>query len=156
MASLILMSQSEKKVNYQSIESVVNVSLECISGGKGVPRDFETFKTLYHPNAKFHAFVRKSDTTFLMSLTIKEFIQLTSKNYEANGFNEWPIVNKIDSFGDIATVFQSYEAEIPNTDIKMRGINTYQMVFENGRWWIISEVYDEEREGVVLPEKYLE
>ena len=36
-----------------------------------------------------------------------------------------------------------------------RGINSIQLVKAQGRWWIASLIWEDEREGLALPEKYL-
>ena len=155
LALVLFSSLKPSEVNYQSIESVVNTSLACISGDQGVPRNFELFKTLYHKDAKL-CFIQKGDSGKEMgALTIDKFTEVSAQSYEAYGFYEAAIKNTIDSFGSIANVFQSYEASVPLKDYKIRGINSYQLVFEKGRWWIINEIYDEEKGDLLIPEKYL-
>ena len=62
----------------------------------------------------------------------------------------------IERFGNLATAFQVYETRFgENGKVEDRGVNTYQLVFDKGRWWIASLLFTPETKSQPIPEKYL-
>ena len=59
-------------------------------------------------------------------------------------------------FGNITHVMSTYESrKSPNGEPFARGINSIQLYFDGTRWWVISMIWDVEREGNPIPESYL-
>jgi hypothetical protein len=60
-------------------------------------------------------------------------------------------------FRDIAHVFSAYESRRSKEDPEplARGLNSFQLVKSNGRWWIVNVLWDLETTGVYLPEGFL-
>jgi hypothetical protein len=54
-------------------------------------------------------------------------------------------------------VWSTYESRTAADDPKpfVRGINSLQIVKARGRYWVASILWDDERSGISLPEKYL-
>ena len=75
----------------------------------------------------------------------------------ANGFFERGIANRIEEFGNLVHVWSTYESRHAMTDSApfARGINSIQIVHAQGRFWLASITWDDERPGLTLPEKYL-
>ena len=67
-------------------------------------------------------------------------------------FHEIEIEQRIERFGQIAHVWSRYEARsAPDSPVLLkRGANSIQLCHEQGRWWVFSTVWDNEREGVAL------
>lgn len=93
------------------------------------------------------------DTSFAESATIADFIELMNDPYYEQGFLEQEINKVYDEYNGIAQVFQSFYAKDAE-GIEERGINSYQLVFFNDRWWIVSLLWIGDSNGVMLPEKY--
>jgi len=55
------------------------------------------------------------------------------------------------------SVWSTYESRHAADDPKpfVRGINSLQIVKAQGRYWVSSIIWDDERSGVTIPEKYL-
>jgi hypothetical protein len=51
-------------------------------------------------------------------------------------------------------MFQSYYAK--ELEIEEKGINSFQLVHDGKRWWIFNILWTNDRNGVKVPEKYLE
>jgi hypothetical protein len=51
----------------------------------------------------------------------------------------------------VACVFESYEASTPDGKFRSRGVNIYQLIFKEGRWWIASISWSDETNKVKLP-----
>ncbi len=55
-------------------------------------------------------------------------------------------------FGNIAHVLSFYEARRARGGAPfLRGANSFQLWWDGHRWWILSVLWDNEREGVRLP-----
>jgi hypothetical protein len=67
-------------------------------------------------------------------------------NLEKNGFFERGINTHIDTYGDIAQVFTTYESRHTAEDPKpfARGINSMQFFFDGKRWWCVTIFWDAE------------
>ncbi len=64
----------------------------------------------------------------------------------SGGFSESEVAHKIYQYGNVATVFSSYEAKMASTGkLVSRGVNIYQLYFAGGRWWISSVSWDDEK-----------
>jgi hypothetical protein len=73
---------------------------------------------------------------------------------DSTDFYEVEIARKEFHFGAIAHVLSAYEARTapaPAGKLLRRGVNSIQLMHDGGRWWILSTVWDNEREGVTLP-----
>ncbi len=69
-------------------------------------------------------------------------------------FYEVELVNRIEVFGNMAQAWSSYEAKHHPGDAEpeRRGINAFQFYKgPEGRWRIVSMIWDNEREGLSLP-----
>lgn len=139
-----------------SVENLVTAVLETISGDKGVARDWERFQNLFLPTAKLNAVYYKNDSARVNTYTVDEFIAASGTWYADNGFQEYAYKNQIDTFSNIANVFQSYGAKLADGVEVSRGINSYQLVYTQNRWWIVSLIWNDETDDNKVPNKYLD
>lgn len=72
------------------------------------------------------------------------------------GFSETEVHQVVHRFGDVATVFSTYE-KYPHGGDQMlgRGINSFQLVYRSGRWWIVTGVWDEEIGAGPVPAEFM-
>lgn len=75
----------------------------------------------------------------------------------ANGFFETEIHRSEERFGHIAHVFSTYESRRKATDPQpyQRGINSFQLLFDGSRWWILNVMWQHETPEFPIPSKYL-
>ena len=137
-----------------SPEAIVNAGLNAISVNKGEVADWKRFESLFLPNAQVSVLRHKNDTATMLQFSIKEFIKTSSKYASENGFKEYSTGNKIEEYNGVATVFQSYVALHGETQVK--GVNTYQLVYVEDRWWIASLIWTNNRNGIEVPSQYLQ
>lgn len=153
------LKSQDKAKQYQtdvnSIENIVNALLETISGDKGVERDWDRFRNLFLPTAQLTGVFHRGDSTFVRVNTLEEFIKKNRAWYKDNGFYEYSYKNTINEFGNIAQVFQSYGSKFQGQDEMQRGINSYMLVYEKNRWWIVNTIWDSETNTHKIPEIYL-
>ncbi len=139
-----------------SIEAITAVGLRIISGPKGQKRDMEQFKALFLPEAQLGGVFYRGDSSFVRITTVAQFADRNGPFYEQNGFFENQLAIRIERFGNLATAFQTYDTRYSKGGkVEARGINTYQLVYDKGRWWIASLLFTTETEQQQLPLKYL-
>ena len=67
-----------------------------------------------------------------------------------DGFWEREIARRVDRYGNVAHVFSTYESRVnsPDTAPFSRGIKRIQLVTNGERWWVVTIVWDFERQGI--------
>ena len=148
-----------------TVDHLVASLYEVISGAAGKPRNWDRFRSLFLPDGRLgvirpetpatkDAPARKGDVVFL---TPELYVQRDDPYFKANGFFERSIANRVEVFGNLVQVWSTYESRHAEQDRQpfARGINSIQIVNAQGRFWIASILWDEERAGLALPEKYL-
>lgn len=154
-----------KKDDVASVDSLMAALYDVISGPAGKARDWERFRSLFLPEGRLgvirHAqaaadgkAATQEDVVFL---TPQDYIDRDAPFFQNNGFFEKGIANRVEEFGNLVSVWSAYESRHSADDPKpfVRGINSLQIVKAQGRYWVASIVWDDERSGTTLPEKYL-
>jgi len=148
-----------------TVEHLVASLYDVISGPAGKPRDWDRFRALFLPDGRLGVIradasatanqpARKSDTVLL---TPDMYVERDDPYFKAQGFFERSIANRIEEFGNLVHVWSTYESRHAADDSTpfTRGINSIQIVHAQGRYWVASVMWDDERPGLTLPEKYL-
>lgn len=148
-----------------TVDHLVTSLYDVISGAAGKPRDWDRFRSLFLPDGRLgvirpespatqDAPARKGDVVFL---TPDMYVQRDDPYFMTHGFFERSIANRVEVFGNLVHVWSTYESRHAEHDRQpfARGINSIQIVYAQGRFWIASILWDEERPGMALPEKYL-
>ncbi len=144
------------KYNVESIEGITASMLKLISGNKNEKRNWVAFRDLFLPTAQFIFLDPKSKTgEYSRSYNLEEFIRLVGPIYAKNGFIENPLGIRIQEFNGIANVFQSFEAKNLTGTYQARGVNSYQLVYHSGRWWISSTTWSNETVNAKIPREYI-
>jgi len=141
-----------------SIESIVKTDYECVSGGIGVARQWARDFSLYDPFAR--SFVpskdEKTGALVIWHPTQQEYADESDAYLVKVGFTERELAHKIYRFGNVATVFSSYEGKEQSTGkIFSRGVNIYQVYYAGNRWWISSISWDAEKNINSIPSELL-
>lgn len=160
VAAVTIVAQAQTIVSPKevaTIEAITETGLQIISGPKGQKRDMEKFKALFLPDAQMGGVFFKGDSSFVRITTVEKFAEHNGPAYEELGFYENVLGLRIERFGNLATAFQTYETRYgKDGKVEARGVNTYQLVFDKGRWWIASLLFTPETEKQKIPAKYLE
>ena len=66
--------------------------------------------------------------------------------------------SKAETFGNAAHVWSVFESRRGESDDEpmARGINSFQMLKNRNRWWIVSVLWEYERPDNPIPEEYLD
>ena len=135
-----------------SIDAMMNAMYESISGPAGAPRQWDRDRALHHPKALLVPARQASGGPGAGVFDFDGFVASRAPYLEANDFYEVEISRREFRFGAIAHVLSFYEARSkPDGGLLRRGVNSIQLMNDGERWWILSTVWDNEREGVTLP-----
>jgi hypothetical protein len=138
-----------------AIGAVVDQMYAMISGPKG-PRDWSLQAGCFHPDARqIRTWVDADSLPAMKMMGLAEYARDTAPYFATHDFHEVEIGRRIDVFGNIAQVWSAYEARAALDDEKpeRRGINSIQLFKDPDLGWrIVAMIWDNEREGVTLPE----
>lgn len=89
-------------------------------------------------------------------MSVEDYVTRAGANVEKNAFYESEVARRMETFGNIAHVFSTYESRrAPGEKPFARGINSIQLVKVGKSWKVMTILWDAEREGNPLPAKYL-
>jgi hypothetical protein len=100
--------------------------------------------------------VKADGSQVVASLSVDDYVRHAGDFFARSGFYEQSIHNDLRQFGNMAQIFTSYESRTaPDEKPFQRGINSFQMVNDGQRWWIVSIAWDDERKDNPLPPEML-
>lgn len=142
-------------------DTCISLLYQSISFPPGNLPDFALMESLFFPGATLTP-PRGMAGDITRILTLNEFVALTEETVKhtslgKRGFYENELARRSDRFGNVMQVFSSYEGFHKEDDLLPigRGINSIQLVWEDGRWWIVSVLWDIEREDNPMPPEFL-
>lgn len=139
-----------------TIESLISALYDSISG---IRPDWDRLRSLLHPDARFIPPSRDGNPA--TAITFEQYKERGLKNLESlppdQGFYESEIAHKIEAFANVAHVWSTYASRRKPDDAMpfSRGINSFQLIREQNRWWILTILWDAERADNPIPDKYL-
>jgi len=161
IAGQALAQTGPRPSDVESPEAIVEAAYAVIARAPGQSFDWDRFRTLFLPEARLISNTEQRQGSFDV-LTPEEFIAWVDGatpppgSDSDQGFQEEQIASQIVRYGDIAHVFSTYQKHFWGSDeILGRGINSFQLVWNDGRWWIAGIVWDEEDGAGPIPEEYL-
>ena len=142
-----------------SIDAIMKAVYEVISGDAGKPRDWDRFRSLFHPDARLIPSGKNQQTGLVSArvLTPEDYIKRVEPVFAKDGFFEREKARRIEIFGNIAHAFSTYESFHSLSDKKpfVRGINSFQLLNDGTRWWIITIYWQGETAENPIPKEYL-
>lgn len=140
-----------------STDAIISAYYDSISGSAGVERDWNRFRSLFIPEARFIAAQAVAKDQPCVIMHVEQFIQINAVYFERSGYFEHDVNRRSENFGSIAHVLSTYESRRATDDAKpySRGVNSIQLVHDGSRWWITSIMWDFERDGNPIPPRYL-
>lgn len=134
--SLLGQTKTDKyAIDVESIDAIITAYYDIVSGSKDDPWEFERDKYIHSKNAFITRFDEngEADTHTLEA----EYIPIGLSPKE--DFYEKELKRKVSKYGNIAQVWSAFEIRTdPNVESKIKGLNSIQLHYENGRWWIDS------------------
>ena len=140
-------------------EAIVQAAYEAIQRAPGEDFNWDRFRSLFLPQATLIPNTEQAGGAFVV-YTPEDFIAIVDSftvlgGPQDKGFAEEAIHNEVHHYGDIAQVFSTYQKHFWEDDqILGRGINSFQLVYSDNRWWIVSIIWDEEMGAGPIPKAY--
>ena len=135
------------------IDHIIKALYDVISGPAG-PRDWNRFRSLFHPDAYMAAFNAKKE---MRKFSPAQYVQNNGPFFMQNSFYEKEIGRKVNQFGNVVQVFTAYEFNAGTTPPTIkRGVNSIELIKEKGRWFIMSISWEDERKDLPIPPVYLD
>ena len=153
-----------KPEDVSSPEAILAAVYNVISGPKGQPRDWDRMRSLFLPDARLIPATNvpagpgvtaiHSDAVFL---TIDGYIARSSGRMTSAGFFEHSIHNEVEQFGNIVQIWSTYESRHNADDPTpfARGINSFQLLKDGDRYWVVNIFWDAESPTHPILAKYL-
>lgn len=146
----------------ESIDAIIAAIYDVISGEKGEARDWDRFRSLHIPEARLIPSGRNQEGRHGYVVWSPEtYIETAGASLEANGFFEDEAHRVVEQWADIAHVFSTYNSYHTAADMDAgnhftRGINSFQLMYDGTRWYIVSIMWEAEAPGRPIADKYLD
>jgi len=143
-----------------SPRAIVLAAYAAIAREPGKDYDWYRFRSLFLEGALLVPNIEQTGGVFT-PLSVDDFIDWLDRftdpaSPQDRGFVEGEIHRVEERYGDIAHVFSTYEKHYWGDETVLgRGVNSFQMVRHEGRWWITAIIWDEPTGGDPIPERYL-
>ena len=150
-----------------SIRALIRDVYDVISGPAGQQRDWDRMRSLFARHARLSAMVprlhpdsmRAGPRPQMVIMSVEDWIERSGPFLLEQGFFEVEVFNEIERYGNVAHVWSTYESRTgaPDNAPFDRGINSFQLVWGEGRWWVWNILWHSERAGAgTIPDRYLE
>ena len=157
-----LMAQTTVKeanpADVSSLDAIMKAVYDVISGDAGQKRDWDRFRTLFHKDARLIPTSKNQQGIFgANAMSPEDYFKRAEPFFAKEGFYEREVARTIETYGNIAHVFSTYEAVHKTDDKKpfLRGINSFQLLNDGKRWWIVTIYWQAETPDNPIPKKYL-
>lgn len=145
----------------ESIDAIMGAVYDVISGDAGEKRDWDRFESLFIPEGRLIPTGFRPDGTHgYLVWTPQQYVAQAGPQLEANGFFEDEAHRVVERWADIAHVFSTYNSYRSAADMDagkpfQRGINSFQLMYDGTRWWVVSIMWEGETPNRQIDEKYL-
>jgi hypothetical protein len=156
---------AKNPADVDTVEHILASLYDVISGPAGKPRDWDRFRSLFLPDGRLGVIRPERPASAgqpaspgdVVLLSPDTYVERDDPYFTKNGFFERGVHNNFEQFGNLVSVWSTYESRHALSDEKpfARGVNSIQLAHAQGRYWIVSILWDDERPGLTLPEKYL-
>jgi len=146
-----------KPGDVDTIEHIMAAVYDVISGPAG-DRDWNRFRSLFYKDARMIPSGRRPDGTIgARTSSVEDYIERSRPFFLKEGFFERAASNKVDEFDHMAHVWSVYESRHSKEEKEpfQRGINSFQLINDGKRWWVLTIYWQGEDKGHPIPSKYL-
>jgi len=142
-----------------SIDAIIKATYDVISGDAGKKRDWDRFRSLFYRGARLIPTGKNPQTGVFGggAASPDDYIKRSEPFFDKEGFYESEIGRRTEIYGNIAHVFSTYESKHSPKDEKpfMRGINSFQLLNDGKRWWVVTIFWQGETADNPIPKKNL-
>ncbi len=141
-----------------SVDAIVAAVYDVISGPAGQARDWDRWRSLFLPAARLVAVGvdQEGETTYRV-MTPEDYVERSGPFLEENGFFESEIGRTQEDFGPVVHLFSAYQSKRTAQDPEpfARGINSFQLLHDGDRWWVLTIFWTSERPDLPIPDRYI-
>lgn len=141
-----------------SIDAIVRALYAAVSFTDGRGPDAERLASLAVP----HARLMRVHPDGIDDMSVGEWVDRVRariSEQQLTTFVERELFRRTEVFAGIAHVFTTYESRTDDNDgggqILYRGINSIQLRNDGRRWWILTVLWNDERDDTPIPPAYL-
>jgi hypothetical protein len=143
-----------------TLDGIMKAVYDSISGDAGAPRNWDRLRSLFHADARLIPAGKNAQTGVVgaHAYTPDGYIERATPAFAKQGFYEHELARKVETYGAITHVFSTYASYHSNKKDEApfaRGINSFQLMFDGKRWWVVTIYWQAETPDNLLPEKYL-
>ena len=156
------MAQTTKEANpadVSTLDGIMKAVYDVISGDAGKARDWDRFRSLFHKDARLIPSGKNAQTGVIgaNALTPDQYVTRVEPFFAKEGFYERELARHVDMYGNIAQVFSTYQSFHSPTDKTpfMRGINSFQLLNDGKRWWVVTIYWQAETPENPIPKQFL-
>jgi hypothetical protein len=136
-------------------ETMLREIYSAVSNDLGKEPDWDRVRSFFHPEA---VIALRATPEATQVFNVESFIQDFKDFYgridpEKNVFRERVVALKVTPFGNMAYGHVVYEAAVTTSDRPpQRGLDAWHLVKQDGRWWFVSVVNDNESVAGPIPD----
>lgn len=133
------------RADVRSIDGVISALYGCLSGPAGAERDWDLLRHLLAPGAQLIPLVSQANgRTKADRHDVESYRRSRAPYFATYPFYESEVERRAEIWGSIASVMSAYESRrAPDEAPFARGVNSIQLVWEDGRWWIVSILWEQ-------------
>jgi len=145
-----------REEDVSSPDAIIKAMYDTISGPAG-KKNWYRLRTLYLDGARLIPIGKRvHGSSGLRVMDIEEWIEDAEGFLAENDFYETETMRHMDRFGNMIQAFSTYEARNDEEGQAIaRGINSIQLLNKDGRWWIVTVMWDSETKENPIPEEFL-
>lgn len=153
-----LAAQDAADADVASIDAIITAVYDAISGEAGETRDWDRFRSLFAEGATLSAVATTpAGELRRVVMTPESYVERSGPALERGGFVEAEIGRVTERFASIAHAFSAYESyrSVSDAEPFARGINSFQLMHDGERWWIVSIFWQSEGPEAPIPNEYI-
>lgn len=141
----------------ESVDAIIAAVYDVISGPAGAQRDWDRMRALFLPDARLIPSWRTEEGSIgHRYMSLDEWIDGATAYFSDNAFYEVEIFRVEERYGHVAQAFSTYESRTEaEGDPFTRGINSFQLLNDGERWWIVNIFWQGESDAEPIPSEYL-
>lgn len=140
---------------FDTPEGLITAIYDAVTFPAGRTPDWEYVRSMFIEEAI--VVLRTSpdgSTVFSVDGFVQDFVTFIEEgNVTETGFTEDVIKMNTMTFGDIAHVLVLFESSIPGKRPPTPGVDSFQLIRRDGRWWIASVTNERPAEGRPIPDE---
>jgi hypothetical protein len=151
-------AQETDPADVASIDAIITAVYDVISGEAGAARDWDRFHSLFAEDATLSAVGRTPEGAIRrLVMTPASYAERSGPILERDGFVEAEIGRVTEEYALIAHAFSAYESfrSVDDDEPFARGINSFQLMNDGERWWIVSIFWQGESPEFPVPDEYI-